>query len=313
MTEQATRQPLVSAIVPTYNAARYVTECLDSIAAQKGGISMETIVVDDGSTDDTREKVRAFGAVRLIEQANAGPSAARNRGISEATGEYVAFLDSDDLWTEDKLAVQMEIARSHPQVAMVIGDCQRFNENGPIERPFFMEAGIDETFWGHPVLVEDPYYKLFRSNYVPTGSVLLRKRCLEKTGLFDEKKRFVEDLDLWFRVAFHFPVAYTRHLCQLKRQHAECVSNDAEAMTLAHVQVLDEQRRLHGDLIESHGIRLQPRFCLEYCLLGYRSEREGRMTDARRWYLKGLRAYPSLRPAYYYMRSLVAGRPAETP
>ena len=304
MTAKTTQHPLVSVIIPAFNATRYITESLNSIAAQRGGIPTEVIVVDDGSTDDTREKVCSFGGLRLIEQANAGPSAARNRGIAAAKGEYIAFLDADDLWTEDKLMVQMAIFRARPEVAMVIGDCQKFDENGPMQEAFFHEAGLDEAFWGDPVLVQDPYPKLFRINYVPTGSVVVRKSHLATAGLFDEQKRYVEDLDLWFRVAYHSPVAYTPHLCQLKRQHADCVSNNAEVMSLAHIQVLEEQRRLHGDLLQSRGIRLQPRFCLEYCLLGYRCEREGRMSEARRWYLKGLRAYPSLRPTYYLLRTL---------
>lgn len=305
MTPTPPRRPLVSAVIPAYNATRYITECLRSIADQEGDIAIEIIVVDDGSTDDTREKVRAFGGIRLVEQTNAGPSAARNRGIAQANGEFVAFLDSDDLWTKDKLSVQLGILASLPEAAMVFGDCQRFDDTGPIEEPFFVEAGLDEAFWGDPVLVKDRYLKLFRVNYVPTGSVVLRKSCLATAGAFDEKKRYVEDLDLWFRIAYHFPVAYTTHLCQLKRQHEQCVSNNAEAMSLAHIQVLEEQRRLHGDLLGSHGLRLEPRFCLEYCLLGDRCEREGRSAAARRWYLKGLRTYPSLRPAYYFLRTFL--------
>jgi len=303
MTPPSTRPPLVSAVIPAYNAARYITECLHSIAGQEGDIPLEIIVVDDGSTDDTREKVLAFGGTRLIQQTNAGPSAARNRGIREAKGEFIAFLDSDDLWTKDKLSVQIAILASLPDAAMVFGDCQRFDDTGRLDEPFFVAAGLDEAFWGDPLLVKDRYLKLFRVNYVPTGSVVLRKSCLSTAGVFDEKKRYVEDLDLWFRIAYHFPFAYTTHLCQLKRQHEQCVSNNAEAMSLAHIAVLEEQRRLHGDVLGSHGIRLEPRFCLEYCLLGDRCEREGRSAAARRWYLKALRTYPSLRPAYYFLRT----------
>lgn len=303
MREHAPRQPVVSVIIPAYNSARFITECLQSAAGQKGDIPIEVIVIDDGSSDDTCEKVRAFGGIRLIEQENAGPSAARNRGVAAATGEFIAFLDSDDLWTEDKLAVQMEIFQCLPEVSMIVGDSRRFNESGSLNDSFFAEANLDQNFFGDPVLVRDPYLKLFRINYALTGGVIIRKDCLKRTGIFDESLHYVEDLDLWFRIALHFSVAYTTRLCLLRRHHDDNVSNDNVAMTLAHIKVLKAQQRLHGDLIESHGIRIRPRFCLEYCLLGDRCEREGRMGDARSWYLKGLRAYPSLRPAYYLLRS----------
>ena len=309
MKEHAPRQPVVSVIIPAYNSARFITECLKSVAGQKGDIPIEIIVIDDGSSDDTREKVRAFGGVRLLEQENAGPSAARNRGIAAATGEFIAFLDSDDLWTDDKLAVQMEIFQCLPEVSMVVGDSRRFNESGSLNDSFFAEANLDQNFFGDPVLVKNPYLKFFRINYALTGGVIIRKDCLNRTGVFDESLHYVEDLDLWFRIALHYSIAYTTRLCLLRRHHEDNVSNDNVAMTLAHIEVLKAQQRLHEDLIERHGIRIRPRFCLEYCLLGDRSEREGRMGDARSWYLKGLRAYPSLRPAYYLLRSFWAKRP----
>jgi len=303
MTAHAPRQPVVSVIIPAFNSAQFITECLSSVADQEGDIPLEIIVVDDGSSDDTRNRVRAFGGVRLIEQDNAGPSAARNRGIAAATGEFIAFLDSDDLWTEDKLAVQMAIFACHPEVAMVVGNSRRFDESGFLNDSFFAEGNLNQDFFGDPIMVRDAYVKLFRINYALTGGVIIRKGCLTRTGVFDESLRYVEDVDLWFRIALHFSVAYTTRLCLLRRHHSDNVSNDNVAMTLACIQVLKEQRRLHGDLIESHGIRLQPRFCLEYCLLGDRCEREGHKREARSWYFKGLRAYPSLRPAYYFVRS----------
>ena len=304
MTEQPPSQPLVSVIVPAYNSARYIGECLESISAQKGDIPFEVIVVDDGSEDDTRDRVRSFEGVRLIRQANAGPSAARNRGVAEARGQYIAFLDSDDLWTEDKLTVQMEIFRTHPEVGMVCGDCRKFSVDGPDEETFFAKTGLTREFWGGPVLVQDAYLKLLRVNYIATGSVIVRKDCLADSGDFDVERRYAEDLDLWFRVAYRFPVAYTPTICQLKRQHAGCVSNNAEAMATAHIHVLEEQRRDHGDLLSTNGISLQSRICLEYCVLGYRREQRGEMTQARNWYWKGLRSYPSVRPVYYLIRTL---------
>lgn len=301
---EAGSAPLVSTVVPTYNAARYIEETLQSIADQRTDFDTEIIVVDDGSTDDTRARVEAFVGARLIRQENAGPSAARNRGIAAARGRYVAFLDADDLWAPDKLAVQIAIFRDHPDLGLVFGDCRQFDASGPLSATFFEEANLDPDFFGDPVLVQDPYAKLFLINYVPTGAAIVRRQALAVSGAFDESMRYVEDMDLWFRIAMHFPVGYTSHLCQLKRLHGESLSSDARVMDLAYVAVIDKQRRLFGEQIRRMGIPLGRRMAYKYCLMGDRYERDGRLKEARSWYLEGLRAYPSLRPAYYLLRTL---------
>ena len=295
--------PTVSVVVPAYNAARHIAECLESIQKQNAEVPFEVIVVDDGSTDDTRERVARFPDVRLLRQENAGPSAARNHGIREARGQYVAFLDSDDLWTPDKLRVQMAVFEAHPEAALVFGDCRRFTDGGAMSETFFEESGYSAEFTGEHGLVAEPYVRLFRGNYIPTGSVILRKSCLDETGMFDERRRYVEDLELWLRVALSFPLAYTTVVCQLKRQHQACVSNDTEKMTLAHFEILDEHRKVHGDLLRRHGVNLGPRYALGYSLLGDEAERQGRIADARRWYRKGFSVYPSIRPLYYLART----------
>jgi glycosyltransferase involved in cell wall biosynthesis len=293
-------------VVPTYNSSSFVSECLASIIAQKGPFSSEIIVVDDGSSDDTCEQVRAFEGVRLIEQANAGPSAARNRGIGAATGDYVAFLDSDDIWPEGKLAAQMAVARRHPDAGLIFGDCRIFTEDGARPQTFFDEAGLDISFWGDRERVMAPYAKLFQVNYVPTGAALVRRDCFKLAGLFDESRRYVEDMELWFRIAFHYPVAYTTHLCELKREHGAGLSANSERMALAFIDVLELQLQSHGDFIRKHKIPVSERIAHEYCLLGDRSEREGRPAEARHWFLRGFRRHPSLRPAFYWARSFLS-------
>jgi glycosyltransferase involved in cell wall biosynthesis len=307
MTVPTAAEPLVSVVLPAYNAGRYIGEALESVAAQRGPFRTEIIVVDDGSTDDTRAQAGRFPDVHLIEQRNAGPSAARNRGIAAARGEYVAFLDADDRWSEGKLAAQMAVFRAHPTLGLVFGDCRRFGEQGPFPQTFFEEAGLGPDFFGDPVLVRDPYAKLFTLNYIPTGAAVVRRQALATSGVFDESMRYVEDMDLWFRIAMHFGLGYTTHLCELKRQHGENVSNDTRVMDLAYFEVIAKQRRLYGKEIKRRGIPLAERLAYKYCVVGDRCERSGRKGEARHWYLEGLRAHPSLRPAYYLLRSLWRG------
>lgn len=306
VTNTPSQAPLISVVVPAYNAQTHILEALESIRAQEGSFQLEIIVVDDGSRDNTRDLVQNFGNVHLISQANAGPSAARNRGISEAHGEFVAFLDADDLWTPGKLTAQMAIFETYPKVGMVIGDCRIFDEHGPRPHTQFESAQLDASFWGHPAVIRDPYGKLFRNNYVPTGAAMLRKRCFECAGLFDESRRYVEDMDLWFRIALHCAVGYTTQVCELKREHANNVSADWERMTLAFIDVMHNQARQFPEEVRTRGVNVAHRVAFEYSLMGYKRQRAGDLKTARRRYLQALRAYPSIRPLYYWLRSWVS-------
>src|SRR6266852_6361254 len=120
--------PLVSVIIPAYNAERFIDETLESVFKQTHD-HLELILVDDGSTDGTGAQVRAYGdRVRFIRQVNAGAGAARNRGLEVATGDYIAFLDADDLWRPEKLEVQLEIAARNPESGLIACDGVRFAE-----------------------------------------------------------------------------------------------------------------------------------------------------------------------------------------
>jgi len=324
--------PPISVIIPAYNAAAHIGEALASVAGQGGGFRLEVIVVDDGSTDATRGQVAAFarglaaagtsdpgqwrgdgrGAlrVRLFTQANAGPAAARNRGIRAATGELIAFLDADDRWPADRLRVQVPILAQHPRVGLVFGDCRGFDARGERALTQFEADGLDLGFWGAPVLVEDPYGKLLRNNFIPTGAVLARKDALLAAGLFDESRRLVEDLDLWLRLALHCPFAYTRAVCELKRTHGANCSADRDAMALAYIEVLRDQARRVPGALRRRGLRVAPLIAFEYCLIGDRHEGRGDRAGARRAYAAALRTRPSLRALYYWLRTWLRGRDA---
>ena len=119
--------PCVSVIIPAYNAAAHLAPCLASVRVQRGDFTLDTLVIDDGSRDDTVAIARGQAGVRVITQANRGPSAARNAGIAATTGEFIAFLDADDLWPVGKLDAQLDVLTRHPDAALAFGDCRQFD------------------------------------------------------------------------------------------------------------------------------------------------------------------------------------------
>ena len=131
--------PLVSVVIPAYNSGKFVAQAVESVLAQTYA-PFEIIVVDDGSTDETKDVLGRFnGQINYIHQANSGPSAARNAGIRVARGAYICFLDADDLWTPDRLAVQMAFMQANHSIGLLFSDHEEFDEKGIVLRSFLGE------------------------------------------------------------------------------------------------------------------------------------------------------------------------------
>jgi len=173
------RENLVSVIIPAYNAASFLPHAVASIDRQDYH-PLEIIVVDDGSTDNTADVARSLPSVsRYIHQQNQGPSAARNRGLKLAEGEFIAFLDADDQWPTGKLELQIGRLRAEPQLDVVLGRIQYISLPGA--------EAIDIAF-------ETEERTL---THVHLGSGVYRRGVFERVGLFEESLRYSEDVD-WF-------------------------------------------------------------------------------------------------------------------
>jgi glycosyltransferase involved in cell wall biosynthesis len=219
---------LVSVIIPAFNAEKYISETIDSVLNQSFR-SFEIIVVDDGSTDRTADIVRQFGNhVKYIRQENSGPSKARNTGIRHASGEYIAFLDADDLWTERKLELQVGFLESHSDVGMVFADMMVFNEERLLKESSLRTKGnhFYETLVAERDGFHDPFLRLIKTNFIPTGSVVLRKSCLEKVGLFDETLSSAEDRDMWMRISILCKIGFVPQVLMRRRVHNQNISKD---------------------------------------------------------------------------------------
>jgi len=182
--------PKVSVIVPTYNRAKFIERALDSVLNQTF-LDFEIIVIDDGSIDNTKEVLYQYNdKIKYIYQNNSGISAARNRGINESLGEYIAFLDSDDFWAPEKLNEQVKVLDSNKKVGIVYVRMPIVNAKG--EQLGMKPAGVSGKnfhellhLWGD----------------LPTSSVMTRKECFLKAGMFDVSLTMSEDTEMWIRIA----------------------------------------------------------------------------------------------------------------
>lgn len=188
------REILVSTIIPTYNRRDLVQRAIESVLAQDVGVE-EVIVVDDGSTDGTAEALRARYGERItcLRQANAGVSAARNAGMAAARGQFLALLDSDDLWTPDKTRRQLALFEADPSLGMVLCDVDRVNADGAYYDTFHRREVIAQDGWAFAPLLRNP-------SLVP-ASAMLRREVFETVGGFDTTLRTAEDIDFHLRVA----------------------------------------------------------------------------------------------------------------
>ncbi len=187
--------PAASVIIPAYNSSAFITDTLDSVLAQTR-TDFEVIVVNDGSSDtpELERVLTSFGSrVRYLAQQNAGPSAARNAGIGLALGEFVCFLDSDDLWERDFLERQLRLFEADPGLDLAWCDALCFGDPSVEGRTLFDICPSER-----PVTLQS----LIEMRSVPnTSSVVARKAAIEQAGGFDETMHRSEDFDLWIRMA----------------------------------------------------------------------------------------------------------------
>ena len=193
----------ISVVIAAYNSAAQIGRAIGSVLAQTRPAD-EIIVVDDGSTDATAEVVQSFEAARLIRQANAGAAAARNAGIRAATGNWIAFLDADDEWLPQRLAIQADMLARCPQLAWLSGNyitclCGQ-QRRAAYALPHQVRGYLDDG----GVLPD------FLATYAAglsghTDAMLIRRDVLIEAGLFDTTLKKAEDIDLWWKIAYRYP------------------------------------------------------------------------------------------------------------
>ena len=248
LTEQYT-PGLVSVIVPVYNRADLVGKTIESILAQTYR-KIEIIAVNDGSTDGSLELLHAYsarypGKMVVVDQQNTGQVRARNVGIQHAKGEFIAFLDSDDTWEREKLALQIPLFKSG--VGLVYCAIKEVDQDNRVIRTVPCENGLRGSI----------YHELLIRNRMTGGSVVVSRKALDRVGLFDEALRAAENWDLWIRIARDFKVDYVSSPLVQYLKHSNNISSNNQLMTQASWALL--QKHLppaadKGDLRQTYAL-----------------------------------------------------------
>ncbi len=241
------QRPRFSVVVPAYNAEPYLQDCMQSVLNQTDP-DFELIIVDDGSTDGTAERVRSLSwdaRVKLVQRCNGGLAAARNTGIQAAQGEWVAFLDADDRWCPEKLATHRHYLATQPEIAVTYDRAVFMDQAG-------QRTGLRLAKTDRPLTAE----RLLLKNYLGNGSTpIVRRSVLQAAGVFNENLKRMVDHELWVRLSWRgysflrVPGVLTEY-----RLHPQSLSANSERM-LQGLQVFLEEISLYApDLVQ----RLRP-------------------------------------------------------
>jgi len=197
--------PRISVIIPTYNRAHYICETINSVLEQTYK-DYEIIVIDDGSTDNTKKVLKGYdGKIRYLYQNNKGTPAARNFGINNSTGEFIGLLDDDDLWLPNKLELQVKELEKNPELAFICSSTYIIDS-----------CGKNIGQWGEKISIFGTFNDLYEENIVYNLTVLMRRKCFNDVGGYDEKLLSCQDYDLWLRMAkkykfYYMAVPLTKH------------------------------------------------------------------------------------------------------
>ena len=216
-------EPLVTVVIASYNAGRFLPETLDSVLAQTHA-RCEIIVVDDGSTDDTISRIKPYDdRVQFIRREHRGLAAARNAGLQIASGDYIALLDADDLWLPDKLAKQLDVASRSPTSGMIVCDGEEFGY--PVSRPYLvsgapahaMRIASDRIVTGnfHREFIKHPSIRC-------PAQTLLPRQVVKEVGAFADFD--AQDYDYYLRVSARFPVTFHADSLVRWRDHESSMS-----------------------------------------------------------------------------------------
>lgn len=236
---------LVSVIIPVFNCIEFLDECLASVFGQ-GYDALEIIAVDDGSTDGSIERLESYGdRIRLVRQSHKGPAAARNAGVAASSGEYIAFIDADDVWLPGKLQAQLDYMAEHPAIKIVYGRHIHWPANSdgsyPAALPFAASAGPKTTpspsGWIYPQMLVDSYVHII--------TALIRREVFDHLNGFDGSFGKGSDYDFWLRASYDFEIHFVEQAAALYRDNPGGISYEPARIS-AQYAIVTRAIKQHG-------------------------------------------------------------------
>lgn len=291
--------PKVSVIIPTYNNSQYIVEALNSVLLQTYR-DFEVIIVDDGSTDNTYKNITGIitahpNLLKYIYQENRGLPSARNIGIKNSCGEYIALLDSDDAWLTNKLEQTINNLEENSEISMVYSDMYLVNRQGDILHKWlqtknnFCEGYI--------------YNQLIKENFIIPSSVVIRRRLLDEVGYFDENITYAEDYDLWLRIAEKNKIGLVNHPLVKWRQHDKNMSKNFEKCSKYLIKVFNKQ--IQKNISEKSNSLLRERLRILFFDVGLYSLEALKLKEARDNFSSSLKIKFSFKILIYFLSSFI--------
>ncbi|MCI0590553.1 MAG: glycosyltransferase [Gammaproteobacteria bacterium] len=280
--------PLVSVVIATYNMAVYLPLAVRS-ALDQTYKNIELLIIDDGSTDSTKETVRPFledTRVRYLFQENRGQGTAKNQGVRESRGEYIAFLDADDLWAPEKLELQLVLFSMSETVGVVHSRLAYIDETGKELR-----VADNELFRGRvtgPLLIR---------NFIGFGTCVVKKECFDRMGVFNDKLRMGIDYDLWLRFSTQYAFDYVDRPLLYYRLWSGQMSHNCKGRYLNGIEIMKNFLQEFPGIVDKN----TENEAWAHTYVGFGQcvyNVDQRLASALNFYVRALRHKPSYLPAW---------------
>jgi glycosyltransferase involved in cell wall biosynthesis len=283
--------PLISVVIPTYQHALFVGQAIKSVLSQTFN-DYEIIIIDDGSTDNTSDVLSVFGdQITVIKQANRGQPASRNMGIAHSSGEFIAFLDADDIWLANKLEKQLETFEHQPDLGLVYADTILFNGENKLGNAFTLLP--PKSGW--------IFNDLFKENFIPMSTVVVRRQCFAQAGLFDEGLHSCEDYDMLLRICRTWKAGFVNEPLAFYRISAGQLSKDEKRTLTALIQLKSKALVAYQELKNLTSRDLDGYYFNYYTRLAKLALKVGQTSEC----MRNLKNYRQLRggtPRYWFLR-----------
>ena len=294
--------PKVSIIIPCYNASATIWETLDSLYEQTFK-NFEIVIVNDGSTDESASIIECYTnkfnrRLNLITQTNQGQTVAKNVGIRNSSGQFIAFLDSDDIWAPEKLECQAFLMQSNLDMGLSYTNAYKINEMGV----------KTDTITASPLYRENCFDRLLLRNNIVASSVMIRREMIDQVGFFDESLEACENWDLWIRIARVAPIDFIDTALTFYRIHQGNMSKNIDKMRRSRLKIIDKHLPLQNNNPHLLEQRRNALFFAHMTFAKAHMENTD-LKEARRELLKAARMRPTETICYQlYLKSLLGKR-----